>query len=252
MWLPYALEARYELTKMIRLRVFAIMTLGFPVMFYLLFGVALSGSRAMGGQNLSTPLLGSYGAFGVIGAALFSFGVGVAVERGQGWLLLKRATAMPPQVYIAGKVGASMAFCLIVVALMAACGALFGGVRLAASQWVLMTASLVLGSIPFCAIGLTFGFLCGPNSAPGVVNVIHLVGALASGLWIPLDLLPRAFRIVGPLLPQYHLGQLALDVIGRSREPHALAHVGALAVWAIVAGVAAVAAYRRDEGKLYG
>jgi len=88
MWQSYALEARYELVKLRRLPAYAIPTIAFPVMFYVLFGIAMSGTQVTSGRNVSGYLLATYGAFGVIGAGLFAFGVGVAVERAQGWLLV--------------------------------------------------------------------------------------------------------------------------------------------------------------------
>jgi ABC-2 type transport system permease protein len=246
------LETRYELLKLVRLPVFAIMTLGFPVAFYLMFGVALSGTRATGGLNIALPMLGTYGAFGVIGAALFSFGVGVAVERAQGWLLLKRATPMPPLVYVLGKVGASMTFCGLIVAALVLCATLLAGVRLPPLQLVSLVGALMLGSVPFCALGLAVGFAAGPNSAPGFVNLIHLPGAFAGGLWMPIEILPERMQAAAPWLPQYHLGQLALSIIGQSRDPRPLWNAGILAVWTIIAIGLAVLSFKRDEGKLYG
>jgi ABC-2 type transport system permease protein len=222
------------------------------VVFYLLFGIALSGSRATGGRNVSDYLLATYGAFGVIGAGLFACGVGVAVERAQGWLLVKRASPMPARVYLVGKVAASIAFAAVIVALLGMCAAGLGGVRLGAGQWLLLLTTLAAGTVPFCAIGLALGYVVGPNSAPAVVNLIHLPAALASGLWLPVDMLPRAMRALSPWLPQYHLGQLALTVTGNARDPDPLRHVLALAVWTIIGLAAAAWAYRRDEGKLYG
>ena len=64
-------------------------------MFYALFGLAFGRSRA-GGVPMSTYLVATYDAFGVIGASLFGFGVALAVEHGQGWMVLKRASPMPP------------------------------------------------------------------------------------------------------------------------------------------------------------
>src|SRR5687768_6572769 len=252
MWQPYALEARYELTKLVRLRVFATMTLAFPVVFHLLFGVALAGSRAMGGRNMAPVLLGTYGAFGVIGVALFSFGMSVATERAQGWLLLKRATPMRPVVYVLGKVGASMAFSALIVLALMLCGTALAGVRITPAQGLLLTVALVVGSIPFCAIGLALGFAAGPNSAPALVNVVHLAGAFTGGLWMPLDILPQTFRAIAPWLPHYHLGQLALSTIGQTPTPHPAWNMTILAIWTLVGAAAAIAAFRRDEGKLYG
>ena len=252
MWRSLTLETRYELLKLWRLPIFAVMTLAFPLAFYLMFGVALAGTRAVGGRNVALPMLGTYGAFGVIGAALFSFGVGVAVERAQGWLLVKRATPMRPLVYVLGKVGASMCFCAVIVACLALAGTLLGGVRLSAGQWTLLAASLIVGSIPFCALGLAIGFAAGPNSAPAFVNVLHLPAAFAGGLWMPIEILPSGLQALAPWLPQYHLGQLALSVLGQSGEPRPLWNVMSLLAWTVVAVGLAVIAFKRDEGKLYG
>jgi ABC-2 type transport system permease protein len=252
MWRSLTLETRYELLKLWRLPIFAIMTLAFPVVFYLMFGVALAGSRALGGRDIALPMLGMYGAFGVIGAALFSFGVGVAVERAQGWLPMKRATPMRPIVYVLGKVGASMCFCAAIVASLALVGTVLGGVRLSPGQWTSLAVSLIAGSIPFCALGLAIGFAAGPNSAPAFVNVLHLPAAFAGGLWMPIEILPRGVQSVAPWLPQYHLGQLALSVIGQSQEPQPLWNVLSLVAWTFVAIGLAVVSFKRDEGKLYG
>jgi ABC-2 type transport system permease protein len=250
--IPYLLEARYELVKLRRLPAYAIPTIAFPVMFYLLFGIALSGSRMTGGRNVSDYLLATYGAFGVIGAGLFAFGVGVAVERAQGWLLVKRASPMSPGVYLFGKVAASMVFAAAIVVLLALCAAGLGGVRLGVAQWILLMLTLVVGTVPFCAIGLALGYAAGPNSAPAIVNLVHLPAALASGLWMPVEMLPRGMRLLSPWLPQYHLGQLALTITGRASDANTAEHLLALAVWTIGGLAAAMWAYRRDEGALYG
>ena len=80
-------------------------------MFYLLFGVVF-GTRHGRRRTMATYLIATYGAFGVIGAALFGFGVGVAIERGQGWMMLKRASPMPPMAFFAAK----LAMCAIFAA----------------------------------------------------------------------------------------------------------------------------------------
>jgi ABC-2 type transport system permease protein len=132
------------------------------------------------------------------------------------------------------------------------CAAGLGGVRLGAGQWLLLLTTLAVGTVPFCAIGLALGYVVGPNSAPALVNLVHLPAALASGLWLPVDLLPRAMRALSPWLPQYHLGQLALTITGDARDPDPLRHVLALALWTVIGLAAAAWAYHRDEGNLYG
>jgi ABC-2 type transport system permease protein len=229
----YALEIWYELLKMLRQPSYSVPTIGFPVMFYLLFGVLLRG-RGVKGIDLAEYLIASYGAFGVVGAAMFGFGVGIAAERAQGWLLLKRVSPMPPAALVLAKVAMSAVFGLIIIALMGLCGGLLGGVR------------LVLGAEPFCLIGLAIGLTVSPAAAPGIVNLIHLPLAFLSGLALPVEAMPAAIRTLAQALPQYHLGQLALGAIGYARQPEPLTHVLVLAVTAVVAAVIAARAYRRQ------
>ena len=246
----YALEMKFEFLKQLRRPAYAIATLGFPLMFYAFFGL-LSGMHNQG-VSLSTYLLATYGTFGVVGASLFGFGVSVAMERGAGWLLLKRASPMPPLAYFAAKLVAATAFSALVVVLLFAMGALFGGVHLPALTWLQLGSALVIGALPFCAMGLAFGYLIAPNSAVAVINVINLPMSFVSGLWLPINLLPPAVQQIAPFMPAYHLGQLALGTIGiPSTQPWYL-HVIVLLAYTAAALAAAAFAYRRDEGETYG
>ena len=247
----YALEARYELLKVARMPGFAIPSIAFPVMFYSLFGLVFGG-RGMGGISMATYLVATYGAFGVIGAALFGFGVGVAVERGQGWLVLKRASPMPPLAFFAAKMFVCAVFSATIVSLLIALAIGAGGVRLDTSAWIVMAATLIVGAIPFCALGLAAGYLVGPNAAPAVVNLVYLPMGFVSGLWIPIEVLPNFLKSIAPLLPAYHLGQLALKSIGAGGDTPAWTHITALAGFTVIGLALAVWGYRRDEDRNWG
>src|ERR1700758_4259637 len=95
-------ETRYEFIRALRTKAFSLSVIGFPVMFYLLFGVMNRGGTVHG-QVVAKYLVASYAAFGVVGSALFGIGVGLAGERASGWLELKRASPMPPLAYLAAK-----------------------------------------------------------------------------------------------------------------------------------------------------
>jgi ABC-2 type transport system permease protein len=247
----YRTEARQELLKLVRIPIFAASTIVLPVMFYVIFGIAFAGEEA-GGVGVTTYLLVTYGAFGVIGAALFGFGVSVAVERGQGWMRLKRVAPMPPLAYFVAKVLMSAAIATIIVLALFTLGALLGGVRLEPEQWAAVGLALVAGALPFSAMGLAFGYLVGPNSAPAVLNIAWLPMAFASGLWIPIAELPQVVQSIAPFLPPYHFVQLALGTIGASEGGSPAAHAGALLGFTVVFLLVAAWGYRRDEGRTYG
>jgi ABC-2 type transport system permease protein len=248
----YWLESKMELRKMARLKQYSMSTICFPLMFYIFFGLVMAASFTQGPISASAYLLATYGAFGVMGATLYAFGAGVAVERGLGWLEVKRASPMPPAAYLVAKAAVSLTFGALVVTLLFALGAIFGGVRMAPGQWLLLWTALVAGAIPFGAIGLTIGSFAGPNSAPGIVNMIYLPLGFLGGLWMPIEILPKTLQHIAVCLPSYHFGQLALGILGAQTQGSATGHIEALLGFGLVFAGIAWLAQSRDHEKMYG
>src|SRR5947209_10696954 len=117
-WRVYFSETKYEILKTLRQPAFVISTLAFPLLFYVMFGIVFGSRQAVGSVNLATYLLATYATFGVMGASLFGFGAGVAMERGYGWLQVKRASPMPPLAYLVAKTAMSIIFSAIIVTLL--------------------------------------------------------------------------------------------------------------------------------------
>jgi ABC-2 type transport system permease protein len=247
----YALEAKYEFLKQLRLPAYVVPTLAFPLFFYVLFGLALGRSKGMP-AGAATYLLATYGAMGVMAATLFGFGIQVALERGQGWMLFKRATPMPPMAYFAAKTVMSLLFGAIIVAALFTLGFAAGGVRLSLGTWLALGGTLIAGALPFCAFGLAIGYFAGPNSAPAVVNVIYLPLSFFSGLWMPVRYLPGWVQSTARFLPPYHYSQLALRTMGGGTGEPVWRSLAVLAVFGILALAAARIGFRRDEGRTYG
>ncbi|WP_369941111.1 ABC transporter permease [Xanthomonas medicagonis] len=223
-------EIRYELLRWLRTPSFVLPTLLFPPMFYLLFGVVLNHGNAAA----AVYLMASYGVFGVMAPALFGFGVGLALDRDRGLLTLKRALPVPPAALLLARTALAMLFALAIGALLQLFGGLFGGVRLALPQRALLLLVDVLGTLPFCAIGLYIGSRVGGSGAPALVNLVYLPMAFLSGLWIPLQLLPPLLGTLAPLWPSYHLGQLALRVVGQDGGGSNVGHLAALLAVTVV------------------
>ena len=248
----YWTEIKYEFIKQSRMRMYVFSAFLFPLAFYTVFGILLGFQRQTGMQDLPRNMMASYGSFGVIGVCLFGFGVGIAVERGLGWLEVKRASPMPPLAYLLAKTAAAMAFSGILLLLLFTLAFTAGGVRMPALQWAQLWIALVAGSAPFCAMGLALGSFLGPNSAPALINAVYLPMAFCSGLWMPLQFLPRAVQHIAPFLPAYHLGQIANSILAGSGGAAVPQHVEALAGFGcLFAGVAWIA-YSRERAKMYG
>ena len=246
----YLLETKYEFLKALRTPSFAVPTILFPVIFYYMFGVVF-GWKHTGNVKMAEYLLATYGAFGVIGAALFGFGVTVAIERGHGWLEAKRTTPMPIAAYFVAKMVMAMLFSAIVVSLLFVMGTTLAGVSLPFLKGLTLFATLIAGSITFCALGLAVGFIAGPSAAAPIVNIIYLPMGFLSGLWIPIQFLPDSVQKIAQFLPPYHFSQLALNVIGASRGQSVSYHLGAMALAAVLFSLVAYAGYRRETAQVH-
>lgn len=223
---------------------FALPTLLFPAMFYVFFGLLFTMSRSM---HMPTWLLATYGVFGIMGPALFGFGIGIAVEKGEGWLRLKRVAPVSPLVPLIARTVMAMLFALVVFVILASLGALFGDVRMPRLDWVLLAVTLTTGAIPFCAMGLAAGLWLSPQAAPAVMNLVYLPLAFLSGLWIPLMVFPGWMQQLAVMLPPYHLAAIALDVVGGKPADSVLVHIAVLAAFTIVFLAIAAVGWRRVQ-----
>lgn len=226
--------------NLVRQPAYSLPTLLFPVMFYAFFGLMMIPGQALW-------LLCTFATFGVMGAGLFAFGVGIAMERAQGWLLLLRASPAPVSAVIAGKAFGALLFALIIVVLMSMLAALFGDVRLHTSQWSALAGLLVVGALPFCLMGLAFGLWLKPASAPVVINIVYLPMGFLSGLWIPSSQFPAWLQSLAEWLPPFHLAALALDVTGVKPADWQAAIVN-LGLFTLLFAVLTALGWRRLDG----
>lgn len=248
----YWKEMKYEFLKNLRLRMYTASVLSFPIMFYILFGLVLNSNQAIGATRVPTYLIATYGTFGVMGASLFGTTAGLASDRGLGWLQVKRASPMPPFAYFSAKVITSMIFSTIIVLALFALGIAAGGVRMPVVDFARLLGTLMLGSLPFSAMGLALGYFTGPNSAPATINLIYLPMSFCSGLWVPFMFLPKVVRQIALALPPYHLSQLALGVVGAGTHESNAMHWQVLAAFTMIClGIARIG-FQRDQDKMYG
>ncbi len=221
----YLGDIRYELTKMARTPAFAIPTIIFPAMFYLLFGIIAANAR--GNSTFAVQALARWSVFGAMAPGLFGFGVSLAFEREYGQLILKQALPTPPGSYLIGRMFNAMVFVCISALLLLALAKFVGHVPITASQAGQILLVNVLGVLPFCAMGLFVGSLVSGQAAPAIVNLIYLPMAFLSGLLFPIPV--KFLQQITPIWPSHHLGQLALAAIGAPSVGTFGNHVAALA-----------------------
>jgi ABC-2 type transport system permease protein len=222
----YLGDMRFEFIKMLRTPAFAVPTLLFPAMFYLLFGVLMSG-HADPATNLSTFV--RLGVFGTMAPGLFGFGVSLAFEREYGLLRFKQALPVPAGSYLLARMAMAMLFACIIALLLLTIAFTLAHAPLSVGQAAKVFVIEVLGVLPFCALGLCVGAFVSGQAAPAIVNLIYLPMAFLSGLWVPLQFLPKMIQQTAPLWPANHLAQLAQGALGLPMTGSTTSHILALA-----------------------
>ena len=235
----YLAEAWFETKRHLRAPAFAMPFLIIPVALYLFF-TSLGGDPSQAPKpELQMPIrmFTGFTMMGVMGPALFAFGMAVAVDRDFGLLRLKRALPMPPVAYLFGKMVMAALFSVAVTASMTIAAALVKGLNLSVWQFLAVDAIGIVGTLPFAAIGLFIGAKVSGRTAPAWVNLAYIPMTYLSGLFFPV---PEGIRWMALLSPAFHLNQLALQAAGVAAIMPATMHAAALlGVTVLFSGLAA-------------
>jgi ABC-2 type transport system permease protein len=207
----YLTEAKYESLRMLRSPSFGAIFLSLPVLIYLLFAVVIFGHALRSDAVATVAVFTGFSVFGVMGPAMFGFGVTIAMEREQGLLRFKHALPAPAGAYVVAKMLMAMLFAAIIMVTMCAAAVLLAHVPLPFPRLIAIAIVNVMGVLPFCAIGLFIGAIVKGAAAPGFTNLVYLPMMYLSGLFFPL---PKGLAAVAPMWPAYHLNQLSLTAAG--------------------------------------
>jgi ABC-2 type transport system permease protein len=241
-------EIRYEVLRALRTRAFSLSAIGYPIMFYCLFGLLMNRNENIAaGVSVAKYLLGGYAIFGSLGAAIFGIGVGVSLDRSAGWLELKQASPMPPLAYVLSKCSMAVVFSVIIVSILTLLGIVAGHVHITLTEFGRILSIAAVAAIPFSCLGLAMAFLVPPASAGGIANLVYLPMSFLSGLWIPIKFLPHVLQVIAPIFPTYHLAQMMYGALGAPSQGTTLSHIiGILSFTCIMLGLAWIA-YSRSE-----
>jgi imidazolonepropionase-like amidohydrolase/ABC-type multidrug transport system permease subunit len=246
----YLSEIRFEFVKALRNPMFAVPTLVFPAMFYLLFGVFLGSAK--GNAGMATYALTGYGVFGAMAPGLFGFGVSLAFEREQGLLVFKQALPVPAGAQLIARMVMAMLFVAIIALTLIAMAVFLAGVPLTIGQAAHLLVIDIFAVLPFAAIGLFVGASVPGQAAPAVINLIYLPMAFLSGLWMPMQFLPKFLQNLADVWPAHHFAQLSLAAVGAPSMGSTLTHVLVPLAYTLVFFVLALRKLQSGGLRLFG
>ena len=241
-----------EFVKLLRVPAFSVTSIVLPSMFYAFIGLGQASEPLFKGSSVTFGqyFLASMALYGVANVMVLGFGISIANERGQKQDLLMKSTPLPPAVFFAAKALSALVIALISILVLSLFASLAAHVQLTTDQWATLLFRAMVSSIPFIGLGFALGYLAGPNSAPAVTNLIYLPTAFASGLFFPLNFLPRFLQDVAPYLPLYRAAHLVWNSVGVPFDD-------IRDDWLYLAGytvgffLLALWAYRRDQGRKF-
>jgi ABC-2 type transport system permease protein len=232
-------QVRYENRAFWRNPAAAFFTFAFPLLFMVIFSV-IFGNQTEGALRASDFFTPSIIVFAVITATYTNIAMTVSIARDNGVLKRIRGTPLPAWAYLFGRIVHSVLIALLLVAIVAAFGAVFYSVRFPWDRILPLLLTLGLGAATFCVLGLAVaGLIPNADSAPAIVNATILPLLFISNVFIRLTDPPAWVDVVGNAFPVRHFADAMLSVYSPTMIGHNLDPVDLLviAAWG-AAGVA--------------
>lgn len=202
------IHSKWMILELLRQPAYAVSTLVFPSLFYLIF--AVPESKDVSSSNL---LLASFSCFANFGVLFLQFGIGISQERTTSWYQFLRTLPLKSYQLILARFISSYVFALLSIALLILLAKIYTFVSLTPLQWLyFFSAHLSLGLI-FCLMGLTLGYWAEEKTALPVGNLIYLPLTFTGGLWKPPSVLPESLKTISEFLPTRQYGEVLWAIV---------------------------------------
>lgn len=179
-------------------------------------------------------------ALSVLSTAMTGLAISTGFERSTGVLRRLALTPLSRRDLLAAKLGAVLVIEALQVILLLGVGAALGW-RPTGGLLVALVG-MVLATIGYAGIGLLMAGTLPALTTLAVANLVYVVLLFLGGIVVPIDDMPTALQVVSRALPAGALADITHGALSGDGTP-AVAWV-TLAVWAVVAPVAAARLFR--------
>lgn len=238
----FVTQLRTELQLVSRNGEQLLLTLGIPVLLLVFF--SLVDVLPTGTPDPIDFLAPGVLALAVMSAAMVSLGIGTGFERSYHVLKRLGATPLGRGRLIAAKIASvavvEMVQCAVLIPVAYAMGW-----SPSTTSWPAAIGAVLLGTMAFAGIGLTFA-----GRLPGEINLaalngLYLVMLLLGGMVIPFTKLPGALRTIAHGLPSGALADVLREALGGNGSQPTTSWI-VLAIWAVIAPLIAATLFRWD------
>ena len=226
----------------------AFFTVGFPIMFLVIFASLNSNDRIedLGDIRFAQYFVPSIVAFGIFSACFVNLAIMTPFRREMGLLKRVRATPLPPRVFITALIGSAVLIGALLSVAVTATGVVFYGVHFYGARLLPLLITFVVASASCCALGLALSTVV-PNAdaAPAIVNFIYFPIVFISGTFFPV----RQTSFLARIAAVFPVRHVILSVFAgfdplRSGPSFEWGHLAVVAVWGVAGLVVAVRRFR--------
>ncbi|MEV0595908.1 ABC transporter permease [Nonomuraea cavernae] len=238
-------HTRYQMLEQMRIPISWVASAFFPAASMLAFVVPFAAADPVA----ATRATGSMMMIGAISAALMGLSITVSQDREQPWNPYLRTLPAGPLPRFAGRIITNMAIMVVAVIPVLVIAALFTEAAITGPRLLMGMGALLAGSVPFMLIGLFIGFVLPSKAAIAVSQLLFFPMCILGGLFLPPQIMPDFVQAISLYVPS----RGAVELVWSATTGSAADTLGLvmLVVWTVAAAVAAVWAYRRDEGRRF-
>ena len=224
-------------------------TVAFPLMFLVIFQLAFGAQDRIKALDVdvSTYYVPGIITLAVVSATFQNLAMSVTIDREYGILKRTRGTPLPNWVFIAGRVGNSIVVSLLMLALLAALGAIAYGVGIPWDRLPAVLITLAVGAATFSCLGLALtSAIPSQSAAAPITNLVIWPFYFLSGPLIPESEIPDGVLHVADAFPIRHFFEAFFtawdpSTVGAGFEWGHLAVVG---IWGLAGLAIAIRTFR--------
>jgi ABC-2 type transport system permease protein len=217
----------------------AFFTFAFPLLFMLIFNVIFG----EGAARFFTPAII---VFSVVTATFTNLAMNITFARDAGVLKRIRGMPLPAWAYLAGRIGHAIGVTVLLVAIVAATGAILYDVPVPWDALPAILLVLAVSAAAFSALGLALaGVMPNADASPAIVNAVVLPTLFISNVFIQMENAPDWLNTISYVLPVRHFADAMLELYADGAAAGVpWGAIGVIGLWGVAGVVLALRFFR--------
>ncbi|MBA6106976.1 ABC transporter permease [Staphylococcus aureus] len=202
---------KIEFKVIMRKKTTLILSILFPVIFYILFTSILELPEDVK-PKFYKEYMYSMTVYSLLSFSLLTFPLDIINEKQNEWRQRLMVTPFTFTSYYISKVVKTMLQFAIAILVIFMVGHFYKGVAMSAVQWLESGIFLWLGASLLITFGILFSLLNDIQKTSALANIVTIGLAVLGGLWFPINTFPNWLQHVAHVLLSYHLRKLGVDI----------------------------------------